>query len=458
MLSKIVFLFSPFQKLCDSLIVLASWFMAFYIRFKLMRGAQQGLELDFLKIAPFLVVASLYSFYRADLYKSLRFSNRYKEIFSVLRGNFFAVIALIILLYFTSEERISRLTILIYWMISSIMLVTIRLVIRNFLRHLRHQGHNLRHILLIGNSSLLSEYIHTAKAYKDSGIRFLGWIDSEGKNKDFKIKEIIVPYEELTSSQKPDSIIISYEGDKANQAQKFISKHYNDVVPIQLLPDLSYSMIGHQIEDFGGIPVLSVNQPDFHTLELLGKRLLDFFGALLGALIISPILLLLAIGVKISSPGPLLFGQKRTGLDGADFTMWKFRSMRQAEGDEDKTEWSNQDNPRKTKFGDFIRKTSLDELPQLFNVILGDMSLVGPRPEQPYFVEQFRHEIPGYMLKHKMKPGMTGWAQVNGWRGDTDLSKRIECDIYYIKNWSPWLDIKILFLTIFKGFINKNAY
>jgi lipopolysaccharide/colanic/teichoic acid biosynthesis glycosyltransferase len=146
------------------------------------------------------------------------------------------------------------------------------------------------------------------------------------------------------------------------------------------------------------------------------------------------------------------------GLDGEEFMMWKFRSMRVATGDEDKTEWSNKDNPRKTKFGDFIRRTSLDELPQLLNVLLGNMSLVGPRPEQPFFVEKFRHEIPGYMLKHKMKPGMTGWAQVNGWRGDTDLNKRIECDIYYIKHWSLWFDIKILFLTIFKGFINKNAY
>ena len=201
-----------------------------------------------------------------------------------------------------------------------------------------------------------------------------------------------------------------------------------------------------------------MNQPSFNPVELFGKRLIDFFGALIGSLLISPLLVFVALGVKFSSPGPLLFGQRRVGLDGEEFMMWKFRSMRVATGDEDKTEWSNKDNPRKTKFGDFIRRTSLDELPQLLNVLLGNMSLVGPRPEQPFFVEKFRHEIPGYMLKHKMKPGMTGWAQVNGWRGDTDLNKRIECDIYYIKHWSLWFDIKILFLTIFKGFINKNAY
>ena len=264
--------------------------------------------------------------------------------------------------------------------------------------------------------------------------------------------------EELREKVTPDSIIIAYEGADSHKSHEFIASHYNDVVPMQLLPDLSYSMVGHQIEDFGGIPLLSVNQPSFNPFELFLKRLVDFLGALIGSVLIPPLLLFVGFGVKLSSSGPLLFGQKRIGLDGEEFTMWKFRSMRLASGDIDKTEWSSQNNPRKTKFGDFIRRTSLDELPQLLNVLLGDMSLVGPRPEQPFFVDKFRHEIPGYMLKHKMKPGMTGWAQVNGWRGDTDLNKRIECDIYYIKHWSFWFDVKVLFLTLYKGFINKNAY
>ncbi len=423
-----------------------------------MDSGQTGLEMEFAKIAPFLIGISLYNFHNAELYSSLRFTSRFKEIFSVLRGNFYAVIGLVILIYFFSDERISRLTILFYWIISSISLVLVRLMVRNFLRHLRRKGKNLRHVLLIGNSPLLGDYVITTKLYKDSGIRFRGWIDSDGAHKDFDIPNIETRYDNIPTEDKPDSIIIAYKGVDAVKAHDFIARHYNDVVPIQLLPDLSYSMVGHQIEDFGGIPLLSVNQPIFNAFELFGKRLIDFFGALIGSLLISPLLVFVALGVKFSSPGPLLFGQRRVGLDGEEFMMWKFRSMRVATGDEDKTEWSNKDNPRKTKFGDFIRRTSLDELPQLLNVLLGNMSLVGPRPEQPFFVEKFRHEIPGYMLKHKMKPGMTGWAQVNGWRGDTDLNKRIECDIYYIKHWSLWFDIKILFLTIFKGFINKNAY
>lgn len=454
--------FSLIQYLADAIVLSFAWLLAYLIRFELLTGAQSGLEWEFAKITPFLVAISLYSFHKNGLYRSLRFSNRYKEIFSVLRGNFFAVVGLVILLYFVSDERISRLTILIYLGVSSVLLVATRIMVRNFLRYLRTKGRNLRHVLLIGNSPLLVDYVHTALTYKDSGIRFMGWLERGGVGvEDPALKDIpdvSKSYEELRDTSVPDSIIIAYEGADSHKAHEFIARHYNDVVPMQILPDLSYSMVGHQIEDFGGIPLLSVNQPSFNPIELFIKRLIDFLGALVGSLIISPILLMVAAGVKLSSPGPLLFGQRRVGLDGEEFTMWKFRSMRVAKDGEDTKEWSNAENPRKTKFGDFIRRTSLDELPQLLNVLLGDMSLVGPRPEQPFFVDKFRHEIPGYMLKHKMKPGMTGWAQVNGWRGDTDLTKRIECDIYYIKHWNMWFDIKILFLTIFKGFVNKNAY
>ena len=450
--------FPLLQGFLDSLTIILAWAFSFLIRFKALSGGQSGLEWEFAKITPFLIAISLYSFHKNGLFRSLRFSNRYKEIFSVLRGNFLAVVGLVMLLYFVSDERISRLMILIYLGVSSTLLVVTRMAVRNFLRHLRTKGRNLRHVVLIGNSPLLANYVATALTYKDSGIRFMGWLDSHGLSKNHQIPEIEKSYEELRETVTPDSIIIAYEGADSHKSHEFIASHYNDVVPMQLLPDLSYSMVGHQIEDFGGIPLLSVNQPSFNPFELFLKRLVDFLGAIIGSVLISPILLFVGLGVKISSPGPLLFGQKRIGLDGEEFTMWKFRSMRLASGDIDKTEWSSQNNPRKTKFGDFIRRTSLDELPQLLNVLLGDMSLVGPRPEQPFFVDKFRHEISGYMLKHKMKPGMTGWAQVNGWRGDTDLNKRIECDIYYIKHWSFWFDVKVLFLTLFKGFINKNAY
>lgn len=450
--------FSFFQKLVDGLTVFGSWMLAFYIRFHLLQGGQPGLQAEFIKIGPYLVLISIYAFYKTDLYSSLRFSNRYKEIFSVIKGNTFAVLGLVILLYFLNDERISRLTILIYLFVSNFFLVSIRMAVRNYLRYLRSKGRNLRHILLIGNSPLLSDYIKTVKLFKDSGIRFIGWLDSNGLAKQENITDLNSDYKKFITTHKPDSIILSYSGNDSIKAHEFIAENYNDVIPIQFLPDLTYSLVGHKIEDFAGIPLLSVNQPSLNAIELLFKRAIDFTGALIGSILISPILIFLTVGVKLSSPGPILFGQRRIGFDGRDFMMWKFRSMKMADSDIDKTEWSNKNNPRKTKFGDFIRRNSLDELPQLLNVLLGDMSLVGPRPEQPFFVDKFKSEITGYMLKHKMKPGMTGWAQVNGWRGDTDLNKRIECDIYYIKHWSLWFDLKILFLTLFKGSANKNAY
>lgn len=185
---------------------------------------------------------------------------------------------------------------------------------------------------------------------------------------------------------------------------------------------------------------------------------MDIFLTAPGLVFLSPLLLLIGALVKITSRGSVFYGQRRVGLKGEEFTMWKFRSMREARTGEDETSWGSKENTRKTPFGSLLRKTSLDELPQLWNVLKGEMSLIGPRPERPFFVDKFRKEIPGYMLRHSVKPGISGKAQISGWRGDTSIEKRIECDIDYIKNWSLWLDVKILFLTFFRGMIHKNAY
>jgi Undecaprenyl-phosphate glucose phosphotransferase len=458
MLSKNEKIFTHFQRTIDAMAPLLFWWLAYVLRFKYLPNAQQGLENTFISLAPVLTLTTAYAFHQTGLYRSRRFASKFYEILGIIRGNIIAVISFVIILYFFGEQRISRLTIIIYFFLSIFGFIGLRLCVRNILRNFRSKGYNLRHVLLIGNGDQISDYIKTSKYFKDSGIRFIGWIDSEGKASANNVVEINESYDQFKETKSPDSIILSYHGDDAHKSSDFIRTHYNDVVPIQLLPDLSYSMVGHQIEDFGGIPILSVNQPSFNAVELFLKKLFEFIFTLIGFILISPILFIIGVLVKLSSPGEIFFGQDRIGLDGSKFKMWKFRSMKLASDNEDSTEWSNKDNPRKTKIGNFLRRTSLDELPQLWNVLVGDMSLVGPRPEQPFFVEKFRNEIPGYMLKHKMKPGITGWAQVNGWRGDTSLEKRIECDIYYIKHWSLFFDIKILFLTFFKGFINKNAY
>ena len=188
------------------------------------------------------------------------------------------------------------------------------------------------------------------------------------------------------------------------------------------------------------------------------KRIVDLAGALFGLIVFSPLMLVTALLIKITSPGPVLFSQERIGLHNRPFKMYKFRSMEVQDPGRERSQWTTPHDPRVTPVGRFIRKTSIDEMPQFFNVLIGDMSLVGPRPERPLFVEKFKEEIPRYMIKHQVRPGLTGWAQVNGYRGDTSITKRIEHDLYYIENWSLGFDFKIMFLTVFKGFINKNAY
>jgi putative colanic acid biosynthesis UDP-glucose lipid carrier transferase len=305
----------------------------------------------------------------------------------------------------------------------------------------------------------MEQYVSNLQKFPGAGIQFAGWVDSGGMAERYGVKAVGSDLENYIREVKPDTIVVNYEAEETHHLHGRLKELHNDVVPIVILPDLTYSFIGFETEQVAGVPALILNQPNFSTAAIVTKRAFDAVACGLGLLVISPFLLAIAIGVKLSSPGPIFFGQERVGLDGRRFKMWKFRSMRVGSHESNGVPgWTQENDPRRTKFGTFLRSTSLDELPQLWNVFVGEMSLVGPRPEQPYYVDKFRGEIPAYMLRHKMKAGITGWAQVNGWRGDTSLHKRIECDLYYIRNWSLWLDIKILFLTLYKGLISKNAY
>ena len=235
--------------------------------------------------------------------------------------------------------------------------------------------------------------------------------------------------------------------EKSGVHTKFIPD-YNKIIPTK-----PYT------EDILGLPVINIRYvPLNNTFNALVKRSMDIVGSIVGIIVTSPLMLLMCLIIKLTSPGPLIYKQERVGLHNQTFWMYKFRSMEVQPESEEKKAWTVKNDPRVTSIGKFMRHTSIDELPQLFNILKGNMSLVGPRPERPFFVEKFREEIPRYMVKHQVRPGLTGWAQVNGYRGDTSIRKRIECDLYYIENWSIGLDIKIIFLTFFKGFINKNAY
>ena len=245
-----------------------------------------------------------------------------------------------------------------------------------------------------------------------------------------------------------------------SKLEKLVSVCEKSGVHTQFVPDYNNIIPSRPYtEDLMGLPVVNIRYvPLTNTFNSMVKRAVDFFGSLCGIILISPILIIISILVKCTSKGPLIFKQERVGLHNETFMMYKFRTMRVQDEKEEKKAWTVKDDPRVTGIGRILRKTSLDELPQLFNILKGEMSLVGPRPERPFFVEQFKEQIPRYMVKHQVRPGLTGWAQINGYRGDTDIKKRIDCDLYYIENWTMGLDFKIMFLTIFKGFVNKNAY
>jgi len=450
-------LFGHFQKVSDAVCAGICWLAAYHIRFEYLPSGQTGLETLFYKLTFLVMGLTVYFFYKMNLYRSQRFTNKFNEITTVFYANALSVLSLIVILYFFAGDRVSRLTIIVYFFLSSFALTLLRILIRNYLRYLRQKGMNLRHILIIGNGTQSEEYVKTVLKFKDSGIKFCGWIDGGELPQKYNIASLNITLDEAFSAHNPDAIVVGYPSKDSHKVDDIIRIHYDSLRPIQVLPDLTLSFIGHSIEDFAGIPLMTINHPKFNGPAMLFKRVIDIIGGLVGLIILSPLLILIGCLVKLTSKGPIFYGQERMGLDGKAFMMWKFRSMRVTDN-EDKTTWTTKDDPRKTRLGSFIRKTSIDELPQLYNVLIGNMSLVGPRPERPFFVRKFREEIPGYMLRHKMKAGITGWAQINGWRGDTSIKKRIEFDNFYIKNWSLWMDIKILFLTFWKGFINKNAY
>ncbi|MCX7885400.1 MAG: undecaprenyl-phosphate glucose phosphotransferase, partial [Caloramator sp.] len=285
----------------------------------------------------------------------------------------------------------------------------------------------------------------------------------ESKVDELYRKDGIYNYSELESilgSFNIDEVFITLDIGKYNKMKSILDLCEKYGVRIQIIPAYyKYIPSKPYLEEIDGIPVISAR---YIPLDLISnkiiKRLFDIICSSILILLFSPIMLLISIIIKFTSQGSVIFKQERVGYNKKPFIMYKFRSMKVQSSEEEKVKWTTKDDPRKTKFGEFIRKTSLDELPQFFNVLKGDMSIVGPRPERPYFVDKFKEEIPQYMVKHQVKPGITGWAQVNGLRGDTSIKKRIEYDLYYIENWSLLFDIKIMFLTVFKGLVNKNAY
>ena len=459
--------FNRLHVLLDALAVSGSYLLAWYLK---MAGpfAEEGvgtLPMNiYFSALYFLVPGYIILYYWYKLYTPKRSQTLEREIIDIFKANLTGVAGFMICLTAFKITDFSRGLIGIFFVLNMTFTLTFRIVLRKVLRYFRKKGYNLKYILLVGYSRAAEEYINRINANPQWGYVVRGILDNHVPTgtmyRGVKVLGSIENLEVILPLSQLDEIAVTLSLADYDILEEIVSLCEKSGVHTKFIPDYN-SLIPNKpyTEDLMGLPVINIRYvPLTNTLNAAVKRLMDIVGSALGLVILSPLLFILAILVRISSKGPVIFKQERVGLHNKPFQMYKFRSMEVQTEDREKEGWTVKNDPRVTRIGKVMRKTSMDELPQLWNILKGDMSIVGPRPERPQFVERFREEIPRYMIKHQVRPGLTGWAQVNGYRGDTSIRRRIECDLYYIENWSMAFDIKIIFMTLLKGLVNENAY
>lgn len=462
--------------LIDALCIYLSGFVTYQIRFKLeifgfefyrdlFRYNRYYLEfMDYQRplIGALVTLLLLYAFF--GLYTPKRYQRGSRELLNLFKANILGLGISAFIITIFQIQNFPRSLYLMFYGFNFIFGVISRYIIRRILRINRQKGRNIKHTIFVGFSTSAAAYIDRIKANPHWGLQIHGiFDDTVSDNFEYRGIEKIGSLCDLANyldNTSLDEVAITLNLNEYEKLENIVSVCEKSGVHTKFVPDY-YNFISTNpfTEDLDGLPVINIrNVPLTNTMNRLIKRIIDIIGSIFALVVFSPIMLIVALLVKKSSPGPIFFAQERIGLGNKPFKMYKFRSMGVQDPKKEQKQWTTKNDARVTPIGKIIRKTSLDELPQFWNVLRGDMSLIGPRPERPLFVEKFKEEIPRYMIKHQVRPGITGWAQVNGFRGDTSIRGRIEHDLYYIENWSLGLDIKILFLTVFKGFINKNAY
>jgi Undecaprenyl-phosphate glucose phosphotransferase len=453
-------------RLVDAGVIGLAWLAAYWLRFDVQVVAVTKEIPSFggyAALTPLVMVLWSITLAAMGVYQGRRMLRRTHEAHLLLRAHGAAMLFFIALTYMISDYKYSRAVMLTFGGVGAFGLVVFRLVLRNGLRQLRRRGLNLRYVLAVGEGKPLETLIARMDKFPELGLRVVGVVAHESQSaQELFGKPVLGRFGDLkriAHETRADQVLIALPRHQYPDLDRLLRALSDETVGIQIVPDVhEYVTLGCEVEDFDGLPIVNLNDSPLNGWGAIAKRITDAAVAAVALALLSPVFALIAFAVRLSSPGPIFYGQDRMGLDGRTFRMWKFRSMRVDAEAATGAVWAVQGDDRRTAVGAFLRATSLDELPQFWNVLRGDMSLVGPRPERPVFVSRFRRDIPHYMLRHKVKAGITGWAQVNGWRGDTSLDRRIECDLYYIRNWSYLFDWKILLLTLWKGFVNKNAY
>ena len=392
----------------------------------------------------FIIPGYLLLYSSFQLYMPRRIKSYRQELWDIIRANGIGLMAFILVLYFIKQEHFSRQMLCIFFFINISLEFASRYLIRTILWKMRKQGLNQKHILMIGESQMAEQYMDRLRENPKWGYHVFAHLKDEEK------------LERILEGNELDEVVIALRAEDYGKLERIVDVCEKAGVHTKMIPDFGNVISTRPyIEDVQGIPVIHVRRVPLNIMRnRVAKRAVDLIGATVAIILFSPVMLLTVLVVALTEEGSVIYRQERVGLHNQVFYMYKFRSMIMQDEEKEKAEWSTRNDPRITPVGKLIRRTSIDELPQLFNVLKGEMSLVGPRPERPQFVQKFRDEIPRYMVKHQVRPGMTGWAQINGYRGDTSIEKRIEYDIYYIENWTMGLDLKILVLTFFKGFFN----
>ncbi|AJY74593.1 undecaprenyl-phosphate glucose phosphotransferase [Paenibacillus beijingensis] len=455
--------------LADMLCMLLVFGAAYWIKF------YSGLLVHYYTVpfVTYLVWSTVYAFaavligFYVGFYTPKRRKRFSYDILKICQVHSLSFLLLLSLLFFGKEVHISREFLALFLGMNLIGLTVYRFAVKQTLVWFRRKGFNKRFVLILGAGKVGRNFHDKLLNYPDLGYEVYGFLDdyqSEHVEEQTHLRPIVGKLEDLeevlSENRTIDEVIIALPLEAYSKYADIIATCEKAGVKTLIIPDY-FDLLPAKpfFDNFAGMPLINIRDVPLDELSnRLAKRTFDIAFSAVAIVLLSPIMLLVAIGIKLTSPGPVLFRQERVGFGRRTFQMYKFRSMRVAPDDSADTRWTVKNDPRRTAFGTFLRRTSLDELPQFFNVLMGQMSVVGPRPERPFFVDRFKEEVPKYMIKHHIRPGITGWAQTNGLRGDTSIQERIRHDLFYIENWSFFLDLKIICKTVVKGLIHKNAY
>ena len=451
--------------LFDIIAVSCGLLLAWYIRFvsPFFTDGIRTMHFEaYVGLLIFIIPVYLVLFLIFGLYKPYRKQRFFKEWQGIVGANTLGILLVLAFLYTGKSIHFSRYMLGMFYIFSVFLMTLERGTLRKGLRMMRERGYNLKYIIIVGAGALGQTFADKVLGDRQLGYKICGYVDDyyPKENKDgIPILGTTKEMSRILEEFRVDEVIIALPNTSYKRINEVIDECEYQGIKTQIIPDYVNLIQGSRpaFDELDGIPLINTRYiPLDEPVNRFIKRFLDVVLSGSFLILFSWFYLLIAILVKVTSPGPVIYKQVRVGMNRKEFYIYKFRSMRNDIPEKGDQLWTTENDPRKTKFGSFIRKTSIDELPQFFNVLKGDMSIIGPRPERPYYVHQFKEEVPKYMIKHHVRPGMTGWAQVNGWRGDTSIEERIKCDIEYIEKWSLWLDVKIFFKTFVTIF--DNAY